>query len=213
MCSSTSSTPVLRRSIVWSMQRLDPFELSLDITLQMLRRQFPPVDFPGPGGDGGARHPRSSPGRARGHWSASAAGRPGVPATRANASGVAPGAASSGTDRVVVDPLRVYQSALQVSLTDALLLGGGAAGRHAPGGRLAQPGGAGRHGPGRGATAGFASRRAISSRSATVASLSTRSANGSRRPASRGARARHGAPGPGSGSAEPGLSKRGGPAL
>lgn len=123
--------PVLRRSIVWSMQRLDPFELSLDITLQMLRRQFPPVDFPGPGGDGG-RATRGLSGTRSRSLERIGGGAPRRPGDPRYASGVAPGAASSGTDRVVVDPLRVYQSALRVSLTDALLLGGAPLGAMLP---------------------------------------------------------------------------------
>ena len=100
--------PVLRRSIVWSMQRLDPFELSLDITLQMLRRTFPPADLPV-----GGRAPRR-------------------PADPRYAPGVAAGGAPSGTGRAVIDPLGVYQQALQVSLTDALVLGGAALGAMLP---------------------------------------------------------------------------------
>ena len=40
--------------------------------------------------------------------------------------------APPGTGRVVVDPLRVYRQALEVSLTDALVLGGAALGALLP---------------------------------------------------------------------------------
>ncbi len=117
--------PVLRRSIVWSMQRLDPFELSLDITLQMLRRQFPLAELPVAGPDRGRvaadlSGSRSTP---RERVGGRASRRPAGPRY---APGVAAGGAPSGTGRVVVDPLRVYRHALQVSLTDALLVGGAA---------------------------------------------------------------------------------------
>ena len=114
--------PVLRRSIVWSMQRLDPFELSMDVTLQILRR-FPPVDrqvaFP-PGG-------RPAAGRA---------GTPPVPLERVGGGGGgargsahpphAPGGGDAVPDPAAasVDPQRVYQGALRASLTDALVLSG-----------------------------------------------------------------------------------------
>ena len=115
--------PVLRRSIVWSMQRLDPFELSLDLTLQMLRRHFPPADRPAGVPDGG----RTAVGR-----SAAASvpfervgGRaPRRPADPRFVPGAPGDAADAGTGRVVVDPQRVYRGALRESLTDALLLGG-----------------------------------------------------------------------------------------
>ena len=101
--------PVLRRSIVWSMQRLDPFELSLDLTVQMLRRRFPAADLPAP----------SAPLERVGGPPARPPGNPRY------APGVAGGGAPA-TGRVVVDPLRVYRQALQISLTDALVLGGAA---------------------------------------------------------------------------------------
>ena len=123
--------PVLRRSIVWSMQRLDPFEPSLDVTLQRLRRPFPAADLPVAGTDGGRAATglsgsRSTPlervgGRA-----------PRRPADPRYAPGVAADGAPSGTGRMVVDPLRVYRQALQVSLTDALVLGGAALGAMLP---------------------------------------------------------------------------------
>ena len=139
--------PVLRRSIVWSMQRLDSFELSMDITLQMLRRRFPaadfpPADFPATGRDGG-RTPvgfseaRSTPLERVGGRAPRPPGDPrhapgAPPGDPRHAPGAPPGVPASGTGRVAVDPLRVYQSALQVSLTDALLLGGAALGAMLP---------------------------------------------------------------------------------
>ncbi|MCY4026481.1 MAG: hypothetical protein OXH75_09245 [Acidobacteria bacterium] len=108
--------PVLRRSIVWSMQRLDPFELSLDLTVQMLRRRFPDADLPAPS---------ASLERVGG-----LAARP--PGNPRYAPGVAGGGAPPATGRVVVDPLRVYRQALQISLTDALVLGGAALGAMLP---------------------------------------------------------------------------------
>ena len=124
--------PVLRRSIVWSMQRLDPlFELSLDIALQMLRRQFPPDDL-APAGRAG--------GRAAGRLSGSrttplervAGGAPRPAPDPRYAPGVAGDGAAPATGRAVVDPLRVYRQALQASLTDALVLGGAALGAMLP---------------------------------------------------------------------------------
>ena len=122
--------PVLRRSIVWSMQRLDPFELSLDITLQMLR-QFPLAELPVAGPDGGRlaadlSGSRSTPRERVGGRASRRTANPRY------APGAAAGGAPSGTGRVVVDPLRVYRHALQVSLTDALVVGGAALGAMLP---------------------------------------------------------------------------------
>ena len=123
--------PVLRRSIVWSMQRLDPFELSLDLTVQMLRRRFPAADLPvaGPGG--------GRPGTGFSEASSAPLERVGGPAARPPADpryapGVPDGGAPAATGRMVVDPLRVYRQALQISLTDALVLRGAALGTMLP---------------------------------------------------------------------------------
>lgn len=128
--------PVLRRSIVWSMQRLDPFELSLDLTVQMLRRRFPGADLPVAGPGGG----RAGGGRAGAGFSDAPSApleRVGGPAARPpgdprHAPGVPRGGAPAAPGRVVVDPLRVYRQALQISLTDALVLGGAALGAMLP---------------------------------------------------------------------------------
>ena len=122
--------PVLRRSIVWSMQRLDPFELSLDLTVQMLRRRFPATDLPvagprGPAAAGLSEAPSASLERVGGPPA-----RP--PRSPRFAPGVAGGGAPPATGRVVVDPLRVYRQALQISLTDALVLGGASLGALLP---------------------------------------------------------------------------------
>ena len=113
--------PVLRGSILWSMQRLDPFELSMDITLQILRRHFPLPD--GPADRGGAG---SAP---LGRIGARMSGRATDPRY---APGADSGTAPVGANGVVVDPQRVYRGALRVSLTDALLLGGPALGALLP---------------------------------------------------------------------------------
>ena len=122
--------PVLRRSIVWSMQRLGPFELNLDITLQMLRRHFPAADRPAPVPNAGPAAV-GLPGSPSAPLERVGGGPPRRPASR-SARGVGGGAAPSGTGRAVVDPQRVYQGALRVSLTDALLLGGVALGALLP---------------------------------------------------------------------------------
>ena len=114
--------PVLRGSILWSMQRLAPFELDLDVTLEMLRRRFGlPAGAPGRGYDGrtpfdGTRGP-ARPERVGARAPARSAG----PRYRTDA---ARGAAPDGAARAGVDPQGVYQGALRVSLTEALLLGG-----------------------------------------------------------------------------------------
>ena len=126
--------PVLRRSIVWSMQRLDPFEMSLDITLQMLRRRFRSADVPIALPDG-RRPVLGRPGVAQAPLE-----RVGGPAARRSAeTRYAPSAgdaAPAGAGRVAGDPQRVYRGALRASLTDALLLNGGRAGRPASRGCL-----------------------------------------------------------------------------
>ncbi|MCY4075217.1 MAG: hypothetical protein OXH04_07300 [Acidobacteria bacterium] len=122
--------PVLRRSIVWSMQRLDPFELSLDIALQMLRRQFP-ADLP-PAGRAGGRAAGGLSGSRSTPLERVAGGAPRPSPDPRYAPSVAGDGAAPATGRVVVDPLRVYRQALQVSLTDALVLGGAALGALLP---------------------------------------------------------------------------------
>ena len=116
--------PVLRRSIVWSMQRLDPFEMSLDITLQMLRRRLSPADVPISLPDG-RRPVLGRPGVAQAPLE-----RVGGPAARRSAETRYPpsagDAAPAGAGRVAGDPQRVYRGALRASLTDALLVNGGA---------------------------------------------------------------------------------------
>ena len=123
--------PVLRRSIVWSMQRLDPFELSLDIALQMLRRQFPPADLP-PAGRAGGRAAGGLAGSRSTPLERVAGGAPRPSPDSRYAPSVGGDGAGPATGRVVVDPLRVYRQALQVSLTDALVLGGAALGALLP---------------------------------------------------------------------------------
>ena len=118
--------PVLRRSIVWSMQRPRPVRAEPGHHAADVAPNVP------------ARGPFRS-----------AAGRLGAPPTRATRRVSPPAGHHPGTGRAVIDPLGVYQQALQVSLTDALVLGGAALGAMLPEDALAHRGRAGRHRPGR----------------------------------------------------------------
>ena len=123
--------PVLRGSIVWSMQRLDPFELNLDFTVQMLRRHFPAAGGPAPVPNAG-RSALGLPGSRSAPLERAGVRAPGRRADPRYAPGAGGGAAPFGTGRIEVDPQRVYRGALRVSLTDALLLGGVALGALLP---------------------------------------------------------------------------------
>ncbi len=118
--------PVLRRSILWSMQRLDPFEMNMDAAFETLRRLQRM-------GDLGSSLEQALLDVEQGFRSA-------TPASRVRFGGPLPTSASRRSDRngetsvapqvasadAGVDPQRAYHQALRVSLTDAILSYGGA---------------------------------------------------------------------------------------
>lgn len=118
--------PVLRRSILWSMQRLDPFEMNMDAAFETLRRLQRM-------GDLGSSLEQALLDVEQGFRSA-------TPASRVRFGGPLPTSASRRSDRsgetsvapqvaradAGVDPQRAYHQALRVSLTDAILFYGGA---------------------------------------------------------------------------------------
>lgn len=118
--------PVLRRSILWSMQRLDPFEMNMEAAFQTLRRLQRMSDL-GPSLEQALLEVE------RGFRSAAPASQVrlgGPPPTsgsrRPRPSGKTPDAPRLASGDTAVDPQRAYHQALRVSLTDAILSYGGA---------------------------------------------------------------------------------------
>ena len=118
--------PVLRRSILWSMQRLNPFEMNMDAAFQTLRRLQRMGDL--------------GPSLEQALLEVEQGFRSAAPTSRVRLGAPTPASSSRrqriGLDRpdagrvaspdTAVDPQLAYHQALRVSLTDAILSYGGA---------------------------------------------------------------------------------------